>query len=177
MYDSIAPVCFDVLTFFNALLIITHWLPLTPTSASGAPFLSSWTTSLTPSMPRLLHPSPAPEPRLGIGLLAFGRWWWWWWWGGIRGADTGLEMKRVTKTYRRAGRAGRCTIIGCSGYQTRLHFFQPSSPSAQLSFPRPGREAGRGIERQREREMREREMREREMRERGRERERGGNQD
>lgn len=73
--------------------------------------------------------------------------------GGIRGTDTGLEMKRATKTYRRAGRAGRCTIIGCSGNQTRLHFFQPSSPSAQLSFPCPGREAGRGIER----EMRERE--------------------
>lgn len=29
MYDSMAPVCFEVLPFFNALLIIPHRLPLT----------------------------------------------------------------------------------------------------------------------------------------------------
>lgn len=146
MYDSIAPVCFDVLTFFNALLIITHWLLLTPTSARGAPFSPP---ELHPSLLPCLSSFFPPQPLslvLGLAYLSLegggeGGW--------IRGNDMGLEMKRVTKTYQRAESTQRCIIIGCCGNQTRLHFFQPSSPSAQLSFPRPGREAGRGRERER----------------------------
>lgn len=75
MYDSIAPVCFDVLTFFfNALLIITHWLLLKPASASGAPFSPpELHPSFLPCLSFSFHPSPAPQPCLGIGLFAFGR--------------------------------------------------------------------------------------------------------
>lgn len=128
MYDSIAPVCFDVLTFFlNALLIITHWRLLTPTSASVAPFTPPELHPSLLAVPLLLHPSPAPEPCPGIGLLVFGKGGGG---GGVRGNDMGLEIKGVAKTYQRAERKKHCIIIGCRGNQTRLHFFQPSFPSA-----------------------------------------------
>lgn len=148
MYDSIAPVCFDVHTFFNALLIITQLAP-SPTSASAAPFRSSRATSLAP-FPCPSSSSPLQPLSLvsGLARLCFWRVGWgrgccggggggW-----SRGNDTSLEMKRVTKAYQRAGCAKRRIIIGCCANQTRLHFMQSSSASGQLSFTRLRRETG-----------------------------------
>lgn len=141
--------------FFNALLIITQLAP-SPTSASGAPFLSSWATSLAPfpcpSSSNPLQPLSLVSGlarlcfwRVGLGRGCRGGWGGW----GSGGNDTSLEMKRVTKAYQRAGCAKRRIIIGCCANQTRLHFMQSSSASGQLSFPRLRRETGNRWERER----------------------------
>lgn len=129
MYDSIAPVCFDVLAvfFFNALLIITHWLLLTPPSASDAPFSPpEQHPSLFPCLSCVIPPQPL---SLRIGPFVFGK--------EIRRNDMGLEMKRVTKTYQRAESTESRNTIGYWGNQTCLHFSQPSSLSV-ISSPEEG---------------------------------------
>lgn len=130
MYDSTAPVCFDVLAVFFLCFINNNTLAPSHTTISfWCTFLSSWTTSLTLSMPQLRHPSPAPEPCLRIGPFVFGK--------EIRRNDMGLEMKRVTKTYQRAESTESRNTIGYWGNQTCLHFSQPSSLSV-ISSPEEG---------------------------------------
>lgn len=133
MYDSIAPVCFDVLTFFfNALLIITHWLLLTPHQLL---VLLSLLPELHPSLLPCLSPFIPPQPLslvLGLACLCLG--------GGLEGMTWASRWRGLTKTYQRAECTESHITIGCCRNQTRLHFFQPSSLSARLSFPQAGRE-------------------------------------
>lgn len=59
--------------FFNALLIITQLAP-SPTSASGAPFLSSWATSLAPfPCPSSSNPLQPLSLVSGLARLCFWR--------------------------------------------------------------------------------------------------------
>lgn len=120
--------------FFNALLIITHWLLLTPHQLL---VLLSLLPELHPSLLPCLSPCMPPQPLslvLGLACLCLG--------GGLEGMTWASRWRGVTKTYQREDCTERCIAIGCCGNQTCLHFFQPSSLSARLSFPHPRREAG-----------------------------------
>ncbi len=124
MYDSIAPVCFDVLTFFNALLIITHWLLLTPTSASGAPFSPpELHPSLLPSLDSFIPPQPLSRVS-GLVCLCLG--------GGLEGmtwASRWREWQRPIRGQRVLSAASSLVAV-----EIRHVFISSSHPHQVPSF-------------------------------------------
>lgn len=115
--------------FFNALLIITHWLLLTPPSASDAPFSPpEQHPSLFPCLSCVIPPQPLSRVS-GLARLCLGR--------RLEGMTWALRWRELQMTYQRAESTESRNTIGYWGNQTCLHFSQPSSLSV-ISSPEEG---------------------------------------
>lgn len=115
--------------FFNTLLIITHGL-LTSAPAFSAPF------SLCPSLFRCPSCLIPPQPLSlvsGLACLHFG--------GGLEGMTWSLRWKKNQQRPIRGQRV-RSAVTLLAAEEIKHIFISRSHPSlsADLSFPRPGRE-------------------------------------